>query len=62
MNIYPETMVDESIAAKSFKIGSVIIEIWHFLRYCITLWSAIASMSKNEHDESIARRNCLIAF
>ena len=27
MNIYPETMVDESIAAKSFKIGSVIIEI-----------------------------------
>ena len=47
---YPETMVAESVAAKIFKIGLVVFEIWWF--YHITLWSVIVSMTKNEHDET----------
>ena len=43
-------MVAESVAAKIFKIGSVVFEIWPF--YHITLWSAIVSKTKNEHDET----------
>ena len=43
-------MVAESVAAKIFKIGSVVFEIWPF--YHITLWSAIVSITKNEHDET----------
>ena len=49
-------MVAESVAAKIFKIGSL-----------ITLWSAFVSITKNEHDEttyseSMERRDCLIAL
>ena len=43
-------MVAESVAAKIFKIGSVVFEIWPF--YHITLRSAIVSITKNEHDET----------
>ena len=43
-------MVAESVAAKIFKIGSVVFEIWLF--YHITVWSAIVSKTKNEHDET----------
>ena len=43
-------MVAESVAAKIFKIGSVVFEIWPF--YHITLWNAIVSITKNEHDET----------
>ena len=35
-------MVAESVAAKVFKIGSVVVEIWPF--YLITLCSAIVSI------------------
>ena len=57
-------MVTESVAAKIFKIGSVVFELWPF--YLITLWSAFVSITKNEHDEtadfdSMERRDCLIA-
>ena len=65
MKSYPETMVAESVAAKIFKIGQVVSEIWHF--YHKPLWRAIVSMSKNEHDEttyfeSMAHRDCLNAL
>ena len=65
MKIYHETMVTESIAAKIFKIGSIVFELWPF--YLITLWSAFASITKNEHDEttyfeSMERRESLIAL
>ena len=60
-------MVAESVAAKIFKIGSVVFEWWLF--YVITLWSASVSITKNEHDEttymyseSMERRDCLIAL
>ena len=58
-------MVVQSVAAKIFKIGSVVFEIGPF--YHITLWSAFASITKNEHDEttyseSMECRNCLIAL
>ena len=43
-------MVAESVAAKIFKIGSVVFELWPF--YLITQWSAIVSITKNEHDET----------
>ena len=43
-------MVAESVAAKIFKIGSVVFELWPF--YLITLWSAFVSITKNEHDET----------
>ena len=43
-------MVAESVAAKIFKIGSLVFEISPF--YHITLWSAIVSITKNEHDET----------
>ena len=33
-----------------FKLGSVIVAIWPF--YHITPWSAIVSITKNEHDET----------
>ena len=39
-------MVAESVAAKIFKIGSVVFELWPF--YLITLWSAFVSITKNE--------------
>ena len=63
--IYPETMVAESVAAKIFKIGSVVFEIWPF--YHITLWDAFVSITENEHDktpysESMERPNCLMAL
>ena len=50
-------MVAESVAAKIFKIGSVVFE----------LWSAFVSITKNEHDEttyseSMERRDSLIAL
>ena len=58
-------MVAESVAAKIFKIDSVVFELWPF--YLITLWSAFVSITKNEHDdttysESMERRDCLIAL
>ena len=58
-------MVAESVAAKIFKIGSVVFELWPF--YLITLWSAFVSITKNEHDEttyseSMERRDSLIAL
>ena len=58
-------MVAESVAAKIFKIGSVVFELWPF--YLITLWSAFVCITKNEHDEtaysdSMERRDCLIAL
>ena len=58
-------MVDESVAAKIFKIGSVVFELCPF--YLITLWSAFVSITKNEHDEttyseSMERSDCLIAL
>ena len=64
MKSYPETMVAESVAAKIFKIGSLVFELWQF--YLITLWSAFVIITKNEHDEttyseSMERRDCLIA-
>ena len=43
-------MVTESVAAKIFKIGSVVFEILPF--YHITLSSAFVSITKNEHDET----------
>ena len=43
-------MVAESVAAKIIKIGSVVFELRPF--YLITLWSAIVSITKNEHDET----------
>ena len=57
-------MVAESVAAKIFKIGSVVFELWPF--YLITLWSAFVSITKNEHDEttyseSMERLDSLIA-
>ena len=63
--LFPETMVAESVAANIFKIGSVVFEMWTFDH--ITLWSAIASITKNEHDktkfsESMERRDRLIAL
>ena len=58
-------MVAESVAAKIFKIGSVVFEFLPF--YIITLWSAFVCITKNEHDEttnseSMERRDCLIAL
>ena len=58
-------MVDESVAAKIFKIGSAVFELWPF--YLITLWSAFVSITKNEHDEttyseSMECRDSLIAL
>ena len=58
-------MVAESVAAKFFKIGQVVFELWPF--YHITLWSAFVSITKNEHgettySESMERRDCLIAL
>ena len=58
-------MVAESVAAKIFKIGSVVFELWPF--YLITPWSAFVSITKNEHDEttyskSMERRDSLIAL
>ena len=58
-------MVAESVAAKIFKIGSVVFELWPF--YLITLWIVIVSITKNEHDEttyfeSMERHDCLIAL
>ena len=58
-------MVAESVAAKIFKIGSVVFELWPF--YLITLWSAFLSITKNEHhettySESMERRDSLIAL
>ena len=44
-------MVAESVAAKIFKIGSIVSEIRTF--YHITPRSAIVSKTKNEHDETI---------
>ena len=38
-------MVAESSAAKTFKIGRVVFEIWQF--YNITLWSTNFIMPKN---------------
>ena len=38
------SMVAESVAAKIFKIGSVVFEIWPF--YHIALWSAFVSITK----------------
>ena len=43
-------MVAESVAAKIFKIGSVVFKIWPL--YHITLWSSIVSITKNDHDET----------
>ena len=59
-------MVAECVAAKIFKIGSVVFELWWPL-YHITLWSAFVSITKNEHDEttyseSMERRDSLIAL
>ena len=62
-------MVAESVAAKIFKIGPVVFELWPY--YLITLWSAFVSITKNEHDETtckkpyserMERRDCLIAL
>ena len=58
-------MVAESVAAKIFKIGSAVFELWPF--YLITLWLAFVSITKNEHDEtkyfeSMEHRDCLIAL
>ena len=58
-------MVAESVDAKIFKIGSVVFEIRPF--YNITLWSAIVSITKNEHDETTYTKVwnaeiCLIAL
>ena len=58
-------MVAKSVAAKIFKIGAVVSELWPF--YLITLWSAFVSITKNEHDEttyseSVERHDCLIAL
>ena len=55
-------MVAESVAAKIFKIGSVVFELWPFC-----LWSAFVSITKNEHvettySESMERRDSLIAL
>ena len=58
-------MVAEFVAAKIFKIGSVVFELWPF--YHITLRRAFISITKNEHDEtayseSMERCDCLIAL
>ena len=50
---------------KSQNIFLVVFELWPF--YLITLWSAFASITKNEHDEttyseSMERRDSLIAL
>ena len=50
-------MVAESVAAKIFKIGLVVFELWPF--YLITLWSAFVSITKNEHDGG---KHTLISF
>ena len=65
MKSYPETMVTKSVAAKIFKIGSVVFEIWPF--YLLTLWIAFVSITKNAHDEttcsvSMEDSNCLITL
>ena len=57
-------MVSESVAAKIFKISSVVFELWPFY---LIIWSAFVSITKNEHDEtaysdSMERRDCLIAL
>ena len=58
-------MVAESVAAKIFKIGSVVFKLWPY--YLIILRFAFVSITKNEHDEttyfeSMERRDCLIAL
>ena len=58
-------MVAESVAAKNFKIGWIVFELWPF--YLITLWSAFVSITKNEHDETtysegMERRDSLIVL
>ena len=58
-------MVDESVAAKIIKIGSVVFELWPF--HLINLCSAFVSITKNERDEttyseSMERRDCLITL
>ena len=60
-------MVAESVAAKIFKIGSVVFELWPFYLITLVLWSAFVSITKNEHDEttyseSMERRDSLIAL
>ena len=55
-------MVAESVAAKMFKIGSVVFEIWQFYHIFYGML-----LSQNEHDEttyseSMERRDCLIAL
>ena len=50
-------MVAESVAAKIFKIGSVVFELWPFYR--ITLWSAF---DETTYSESMERRDSLIAL
>ena len=46
-------MVAESVAAKIFKIGSVVFELWPF--YLIKLWGAFVSIT-NQSTESTAGR------
>ena len=46
-------MVAESLATNIFKIGSAVFEIWPF--YLITLWSAIDSITKNEHNTTYTK-------
>ena len=60
-------MVAEFVAAKIFKIVSVVYEIWPFDHK--TLWNAILSIIKNEQDEttysqseSMERHDYLIAL
>ena len=55
-------MVAESVAAKIFKIGSVVFELWPFY-----LRITFVSITKNEHDEttyfkSMERSDCLIVL
>ena len=47
-------MVAESVAAKIFKIGSVVSELWPF--YLITLWSAFVSIT-NQRTEGPERHS-----
>ena len=58
-------MVAEPVAARIFKIGSVVFELWPF--YLITVRFDFFSITKNEQDEtkyfeSMERRDCLIAL
>ena len=55
-------MVAESVAAKIFKIGSVVFELWPF--YLITLWSAFVSITKMNMMKlhTMQRRDSLIAL